>query len=199
MKRLGWMLLCASVGAFASPRAPTHAAVRRAVEQNQAALVQVRGPRAAGPGVVVGQDGEVLTSVQYVSLEDARVKVAGVERPAKVLAANAALKVAVVELRPEAPLKASAVRMVEELEAGTWLIGLWRDKKGVVRPALGQVRRSRQGFLETSVYLRSGGPLYDAQGRLVALCVQWRKRGCLALPIPAVKSELLAATAAAAP
>lgn len=187
------LFVCLAAPALAAPKAPTHAAVRKAVEHNRAALVHVTGPKGSGPGVVVGQRGEVLTSVQYVSLYDARVKAGDADLSARVIAANAALRIAVVGVEGDRALKASPVRLLQKFEPGMWLVGLRRDRKGVVRPALGQVKRARKGFVETSVYLRSGSPLYDAQGRLVALCVQWRKQGCVALPIPAVKNELVAA------
>lgn len=186
----------------AAARKPTNAALRKAFENNAQAVVEVVGPHKSGAGVVVGASGQVLTSVDYVSLEEATVKVAGQPFRARVVMANAALKVAVVavELPQAAPdagappaFRPPAVRLDETFAAGTELLAIVRDQAGELAPRLVEVSRGRQvtsPFVEVNAPLPNGTPLFDPQGRLVALAVQRRKSSARALPVPEVKGQL---------
>jgi hypothetical protein len=198
---------CAAIAALllaAAARKPTNAALRKAFENNAQAVVEVVGPHKSGAGVVVGAGGQVLTSVDYVSLEEATVKVAGQPFRARVVMANAALKVAVVamELPRAAPdagvpgppaFHPPAARLDETFAAGTELVAIVRDQAGALAPRLVEVSRGRKAtspFVEVNASLPNGTPLFDAQGRLVALAVQRRKSSARALPVPEVKGQL---------
>ena len=179
--------------ALAGP--PTRAALRKAFEANRPTLVEVVGPRRSGTGVMVGTSGQVLTSVEFVGLEKAKIRRDGQESAAKVRLANAALKVALVELEPPGEYPATAVRLTEPAE-GDWLVAILRSRKGELSPVLAQVARAsseRSPFLELDRPLAAGTPLFDAQGKLVALSVGGARRA-RALPIPALKVELAAET-----
>ncbi len=126
------LLLALSIATSAGPKAPTSAAYRKTFENNQHTLVEVIGPSHRGPGVIVGEAGEVLTSVDNVGLTEAKVRFGKTEQPAKVVLANAYLKVALV--RPERPpgLRAPAVRAAETFEAQALAD---RDREGALGAA----------------------------------------------------------------
>lgn len=192
-----WVLvafLTASPAAFAAPRAPTSASLRKTFEASRRSIVEVVGPHRHGPGVIIGAAGQVLTSVDYVGLYDAHVKRGGQTQPARVRAANAGLRFAVVEVKANEQLPSAAVRLDAALLPGMWLVAVEPARKGELHPVLAQIRRgAQQGspFIELNVSLAAGTPLFDTTGKLVALAVgQSGRRGRKALPVPEVKTEL---------
>lgn len=200
------LLASAALGGAPPPKKPTNAALRKAFENNARSVVEVAGPHASGAGVVVGAGGQVLTSVDFVSLEEATVKVDGQSLRARVVMASAELKAAVVvvDLSAAAPdagtpapapafPRPPAVRLDETFTAGTELVAIARDPAGALQPRLAEVSRGRKvtsPFVEVNVPLPNGTPLFDAQGRLVAIAVQRRKSSSRALPVPEIKGPL---------
>ena len=86
-----------------------------------------------------------------------------------------------------------AVRLDETFQVGTELVAIARDQDGFLRPRLVEVSKGRKvdsPFVEVNASLPRGTPLFDAQGRLVALAVQRRKSSARALPVPEVKGQL---------
>jgi hypothetical protein len=183
---------------------PTSAALRKAFEQARRSVVEVRGPRKSGAGVLVGRDGHVLTSVDFVGLEEARVVFQGKELQGRTVMASAPLKAAVVAAVAEeggGEFPAAAVQLEEAFREGTWLVAAERGANGQPHPRLVQVYRGRKvtsPFVEVNAPLPNGTPLFDPQGRLVAMAVQRRRRTARALPMPEVK-VLLAQAEAASP
>jgi hypothetical protein len=172
---------------------PTRATLQKVMELHERSVVRVRGPRRTGPGVIVGSGGQVLTSVEHVSLEAAQVDYAGRTLPATVVLANAALKFALVA-PPRGTYPAVPVRVGTEGTAGQWLIGVVRGgKRQPSQPKVGRARAAPAPFFDVDLALAPGSPLFDASGRLVAVAVQRRGRGCRALPLSAVKVHLAAA------
>lgn len=173
---------------FASaPGRPSHAALRKAFEQNAATLVEVSGGRRSGTGVVVGAEGHIVTTVDHVGLYEAKVKLGDRVVPAKVLSANALTKIAVLSISE--PLRAPAVRTDAPLAKGDWLIGL-REKRSFA----GQIingRSSKSPFIITALPLPPGSPLFDSKGRLVAVVVERvGKIGSKALPLKAIQAQV---------
>lgn len=169
---------------------PSHADLRKALALHERSVVRVRGTREAGPGVIVGTEGQVLTSVRHVSLESAQVEYAGQTLPATVVLANAYLKVAVVAA-PPGTYPAAPVRVTTESPVGQWLIGVIPGRgKRKDRPAAALARKAPAPFFDVDLALPPGTPLFDTNGRLVAVSVQRRGRGCRALPLDAVKRQL---------
>jgi len=172
---------------------PTRADLQKAVELHERSVVRVLAPRKAGPGVFVGSQGQVLTAVDHVSLEaTTEVEFGGQRLPASVVLANAYLKVAVVAAPsgtyPSVPVKVSA----EGLD-GQWLIGVirGRGKKAPSQPFTAVAKSAKQEpFVDVGIPFAPGTPLFDTQGRLVAVVVQRRTGGCRALPLSAVKLQL---------
>lgn len=160
-----------------------------AVETLSAALVEVSGPRARGPGVVVGADGQVLTSVRFVGLDEASVVTGGESHGGEVLAADARLGVAVVKAGG-GPWVAAATRQREDCRKGERLVALTRSGEGATSTQLGTVLRmgtEARPFLQTDLRAAPGTPLFDARGRLVAVLVDGRGR---ALPVSMVRRLL---------
>lgn len=192
---LALLPLCLALTARAAgAERPTRADLQKAVELHERSVVRVLAPRRAGPGVIVGTEGQVLTAVEHVSLETTEVEFEGQRLPASVLLANAYLKVAVIAAPsgtyPSVPVKVSA----EGLD-GQWLIGVirGRGKKASSQPFTAVARRARQEpFLEVDIPFTPGTPLFDVKGRLAAVVVQRRAGGCRALPLSAVKLQLAA-------
>lgn len=182
-----------STGVLAAEK-PTRADLQRTLALHERSVVKVRGERASGPGVIVGAGGQVLTSVRHVGLEAARVEFEGQTLPATVLLANALLQVAVVA----APAGTyPAVPVSTGTPAGQWLIGVVPGRgKRQDTPTAGLARAAPEPFIDVDVALPPGSPLFDTRGRLVAVAVQRKGRGCRALPLDAVKQQLVTRTAA---
>ena len=160
-----------------------------AVESLSAALVEVAGPRASGPGVVVGADGQVLTSVRFVGLDEVKIQSGGAAHDGTVLAADGRLGVAVVKAAG-GRWPAVASRHKEESRKGERLVAVTRDRAGEAATQVGTVLRvgtEARPFLHTDLRAAPGTPLFDARGKLVAILVDGRGR---ALPVSAVRRLL---------
>lgn len=168
---------------------PPPAALRKAFEHNQGSVVTVRAGGRSGPGVVVGAHGQILTSVEYVSLYAAEVIFGGRAHPAEVLLADASQGIAVVQLRTAEGLRAAPVAADAKLQPGQALVAVRVDRSGT-RPLLTQVRRlSRDGeSFQLSDRLPKGTPLFDARRQLVGIVTGGRK----ALRLEPVKQKLSA-------
>lgn len=176
--------------AFAEDR-PTMADLRKVLALHERSVVKVHGARKAGPGVIVGTEGQVLTSVSNVRLDSAQVEYAGQALPAKVVLANAYLKVAVVAA-PAGDYPAVPVRTATDSPVGEWLIGVvpGRGRHATDTPRAGLARKAPAPFFDVDLALPPGSPLFDTHGRLVAVSVQRKGRGCRALPLEAVRQQL---------
>lgn len=183
------LLFLGTTAALAAPPRPTSASLRKSFEANAERVIKVQGPKKGGPGVLVSKDGHVVTSVDYVSLEKATLKLNGSEVPAEVVFADARLKVAVV--RPlSGEFHAAPVELQKTLAAGDWLLAISPKKGGGAEPKVGQVLRAaneKTPFIETDLFFPPGTPLFDAKGRLLAVLVTAKGR---ALPLPVIKAKL---------
>jgi hypothetical protein len=191
------LVLLASAAWAARPVAearPTRATLQKVLELHERSVVQVRGPRGAGPGVIVGGEGQVLTSVAHVSLDvGAEVKHGESTLPARVVAAHGTLKYAVVAAPsgtyPAVPVRPDGV-------PGQWLIGVVRGRDQRQTPRIAQAREAPEPFLDVDLALAPGSPLFDAQGRLVAVVVELRGRRARAVLLGAVRTHLVATASA---
>ncbi len=193
---LALLVLCLTAPASGAER-PTRADLQKVVELHERSVVRVHAPRRAGPGVIVGTEGQVLTAVDHVSLETTEVEFAGQRLPASVVLANAYLKVAVIAA-PSGTYPSVPVKVSSESLDGQWLIGVMRGqgKKAAALPFTAVGRRAKQEpFVDVDIPFTPGTPLFDVQGRMVAVVVQRRTGGCRALPLSAVKLQLASAAA----
>jgi hypothetical protein len=193
LRLLALVLSLLTTSASAAER-PSRADMQKALALYERSVVEVKGPRGNGPGVIVGAEGQVLTSVHHVSLETAEVRYEGQKLPATVVLANAYLKVAIVAA-PSGSYPAVPVRVAADRPVGQWLIGIVHGRgKRKARPLAAQAKKAPEPFIDVALPLPPGSPLFDTQGRLVAVSVQRRSRGgCRALPLEAVKRQLAAA------
>jgi hypothetical protein len=193
---LRFALLCCvlALPAAAADAPPTRAALQRALEAHQRSTVEVQGPRSSGPGVIVGVDGQVLTSVHYVGLYEAGVLDArGGHRAAQVERASATLRVALLQLGGEGH-PAASVALLPERAQRPWLIGVVDAGGKRARAKAARAAPAHGPFLRVPLGLEPGTPLFDTQGRLVAVAVTRRgARACDVLPLSAVKQQLGAA------
>jgi hypothetical protein len=111
-----------------------------------------------------------------------------------VVLANASLKIAVIAA-PSGTYPSVPVKVLPDGLDGQWLIGVVRGRgKRPAEPFTAVARRAKQEpFVDLDLPLTPGTPLFDTQGRLVALVVQRRPSGCRALPLSAVKLQLASA------
>src|SRR5690606_2374774 len=121
--------------------------------------------------------------------ETASVELAGSRLEAAVRLASIDSRFAVVKL-PGGTYPAAPVRARTASLAGTWLIGIVKTARGKATPTAVVPRPARAPFLSVGLPLAPGSPLFDADGRLVALAVERRGGGCLALPLDFVKARL---------
>ncbi len=190
--------ICLLTIASAQPAGrPSSAALRRTYESSRASFVQIIGPKRSGLGIIVGAGGEVLTSVDYVSGDGAKIRWQGRELPARVTLADARLKVALLEISAPGSFPSVAVKLHESLDAGSWVVGILRPQSAKPSVLVGSVLRpnsEQEPFAETDLALPNGSPVFDAQGRLIAVAVQQRpKRGALVLPLAKIKAQLAGA------
>lgn len=173
---------------------PSRADLQRVLELHTRSSVRVRGPQQAGPGIIVGADGQVLTSVTHVGPQSAQVEHDGNALTARVVLSSAVLQVAVVA-GPQGTWPAAPVRLVPEGLAGRWVVGVLPGRKKGQRdtPKAAVAKTAPAPFFDVDLTLAPGSPLYDGDGRLVAVVVQRRGRGARALPLSAVKAELASA------
>jgi hypothetical protein len=172
---------------------PTPAALRRAVQAAAPALVEVKGPKAHGSGIVVGNGGEVLTSVRFVSLKKAKVRAAKGRADATVIAASAYLGTALVRPDKQLATRAVAVKGTAPLAMGGWLIAVDRKHPSRATPVRILTAQSASAFPQLATPLEPGTALFDSQGRLAALVTQRRGNLSVAVKLEAVKAQLAAA------
>ena len=190
-------LLLAPAASAAPPVAearPTGAPLQTVQDLHERPVGGGRGPPGSRPGVIVGSEGQVLTSVKHVSLDEgSEVRHGDNTLPARLVKAHAPLKFAVVAA-PSGTYPAVPVRPDGVL--GQWLIGVVKGRDKRETPKVAQAREAPEPFLDVDLALEPGSPLFDAQGRLVAVVVEQRGRRARAVLLSAVKTHL-AATASA--
>ncbi len=205
--RLALLILVVSTSAASTsqaspPARPTDGSLRRAWERNAHTVVEVsRKDGRRGAGVIVGADGHIATSTHNVDFETATVHLDGQSHTARVIAADARTRVALLQLSLPAdhgPLRAPEANTKATLEKAHWLVGIEPNDKGT-KPALGKVLQpvtSPRPHLLTELSLPPGSPLFDERGRLVALVVERSGRhASLAVPLSTVQAQAQAALA----
>lgn len=197
-------LLVSSAWASPPPR-PSDGALRRAWERNAHTVVEVsRADGRKGAGVIVGAGGHIATSTHNVDFERATVHMEGKSLPARVIAADARTRVALLELSlptDHAPLRAPEAHVTASLVKAGWLLGIEPAGK-TTRPSVGRVLQpvaAPRPHLIAGLALPPGSPLFDERGRLVALVVERAGRhASLAVPLSTVQAHAKAAVQAQA-
>ncbi|MFN0063151.1 MAG: hypothetical protein ACKVPX_11630 [Myxococcaceae bacterium] len=177
----------------AAPRPPA-GQLRRAFEAAQAVLVDVESKRGRGLGVRVGPSGEVITTVDAITLEEASVKTASGASAARVLFAQAHLGVALIQADAAGDFRATAVR-TKPIDADTWLVGIAQSRAKRARPSIGRVLKApaaEAAFFETDLALPRGSIVFDAEGRFVGVVLSKSSRGARVTWVHAIREQLAA-------
>ena len=186
------LLALALLLAAPTPPRPTAAALQRAVEAAERALVEVHGRRPGGAGVLVGAQGQVLTALRFVDAEGANVRLGTTVLAARLLLASPTLRVAVLHMVGPGPYPAIPVRL-QPPAVGEWVVGivLLADGAPEARPGrLARVPGEEGPWLEVAVRLPPGSLLLDSAGKLLGVVVETRPASALAAPVAAVRAEL---------
>lgn len=177
--------LILNLAVSAAPQ-PSRAALRRAVEADSSAAVQVRAGARLGPGLQVGASGEVLTTIDFITEAPSRLQRGEMTCEARLVHASAESRLALVAC--DAPLAESPIAVSgRELSAGQWVIAVVRSKRAA-SPRPVRLFAEKDGTLY-SPPLPLGTPLYDEQGRLAGLVSARERRGARVLPISALKEH----------
>jgi serine protease Do len=141
--------------------------------------LQVGNTGASGSGVVVNKEGLILTAAHVVEGSEKVMVIFpnGRRLPGKVLGANATRDEAMVQIEGPGPFPFALVGDSDTLKAGTWVIALGHsagfDPARTPPVRFGRVISINPGnFMTTSCTLiggDSGGPLFDLDGRVVAI------------------------------
>jgi serine protease Do len=169
------------VSAQATVRDPSEAVVIRVARQAMPAVVAVGVRGGSGSGVIVRQDGIIVTNAHVVrnatevevGLSDGR-RVRG-----RVLGSDPTVDVAVVQVQ-EANLPAAPLADSDQLEVGQTAIAIGNPiglERTVTTGVVSAVNRSPRGFelgglIQTDAAINpgnSGGPLVDSQGRVIGI------------------------------
>ena len=160
------------------------ATVKRVVDRSTACTVGVMIGMGAGSGVIVSEDGLVLTAA-HVSGEPGKdctlILPDGSRIKGKTLGTNDKLDSGMIQITDKGPNKDGKWPFIPmgksvDLKKGQWLVALghpggWkRDRPPVAR--LGQVMDSSKDVVRSSCTLvggDSGGPLFDLEGNVVGI------------------------------
>ena len=160
------------------------ATVKRVVDRSTACTVGVMIGMGAGSGVIVSEDGLVLTAA-HVSGEPGKdctlILPDGTRIKGKTLGTNDKLDSGMIQITDKGPNKDGKWPFIPmgksiDLKKGQWLVALghpggWkRDRPPVAR--LGQVMDSSKDVVRSSCTLvggDSGGPLFDLEGNVVGI------------------------------
>ena len=195
---LGLLLISVPLQLRAAERAPTRAALKRALEAYRHSAVEVWNTErsARGAGVIVGTNGEVLTAASIASGRKAsefRVRLPDGPQPAVVSLQDDRLRVALLTLQSAASPSAAAVGALPANTRRPWLIGIERGTKGKLHPRATRAQPGHGPFLDVDLKLDPGAPLFDSAGKLVAIVVERRNRTtCRVLPVATFKQFVLA-------
>jgi S1-C subfamily serine protease len=169
------------VSTQATVRAGEEAVVIRVARQATPAVVAVAVPGGSGSGVIIRQDGVVITNAHVVrNATEVEIGLADGRRVAgRVIGRDPSVDVAVVRVQaanlPAAPLADS-----DQLEVGQTAIAIGNPiglERTVTTGVVSAVNRSPRGFelgglIQTDAAINpgnSGGPLLDSQGRVIGI------------------------------
>jgi serine protease Do len=149
------------------------------VKRAEKSTVCLRVGRAFGSGVVVTEDGLILTAGHVVGKPGRRVEVTfsnGDRAVGTSLGRDRALDSGMVQLPKDRKWPFAPMAPADSFTAGSWCLALghpggYDDRRGIVA-RLGRVIASRKRFIQTDCELvggDSGGPLFDMRGRVIAV------------------------------
>lgn len=190
MKRVFLSLLCLGALAATHAREPVRTPAELAALQEKVRQVAARTMPAtvslmsaqtgsSGSGVVVAKDGLILTAAHVVQGAESMLVIFpdGKEAEGRVLGANYSKDIAMVRLPADRPWPFVPMGQSKSLNAGDWVVALGHsagfDAARTPPVRFGRVvSRGPGNFITTDCTLiggDSGGPLFDVNGKLVAI------------------------------
>jgi serine protease Do len=172
------------------------------------AIVRVtdRKTEVTGSGLIASADGLVLTNHHVVERADkVEVSVPGRKQPyrAEVLGNDKQTDLAVLRIRPEAPLRAARFGRIEDVRVGQWVLAIGNPYGLDGTVSLGIVSAKGRNleipellndFIQTDAMIdrgSSGGPLVDLEGRVVGINSRGQGRGIgFTIPVDTVLDVL---------
>ncbi|HYH65224.1 MAG TPA: S1C family serine protease [Urbifossiella sp.] len=170
-------------GSIADLRA-LEVATKRVVDKTTAATVGLFIGMGAGSGVIVNEDGLILTAAHVSGAPGTKCKVIlpdGTEVTGKSLGTNTKIDSGMIQITdkaktPDGKWPTVALGKSGDLKKGQWVVTLghhggWRPGRPPVA-RLGQVLDSQKDLIRTNCTLvggDSGGPLFDLDGKLVGI------------------------------
>jgi S1-C subfamily serine protease len=167
--------------AVVTPTAPEQAVIE-VTRRVSPAVVSIFSRAGSGSGVIIRQDGVILTNAHVVgNMNEVTVGLAtGEERIGRVLGRDGALDIAVVQIEAPQPLPAAVMGDSDLLQPGQVAIaignpaGLERTVTTGVVSALNRAigRPGLEELIQTDAAINpgnSGGPLLDSQGRVIGI------------------------------
>jgi serine protease Do len=140
-----------------------------------------------GSGLIISKDGQVLTNAHVVANADeiTVTLINGESYAAKLLGADEAVDLAVLQIQPKKPLDAAELGDSDKVKVGQWAIAIGNplgfdhsvtvgviSAKGRTNVFGGSGAGRYQNFLQSDASINqgnSGGPLCDAQGRVIGI------------------------------
>ncbi|MFK7850693.1 MAG: S1C family serine protease [Akkermansiaceae bacterium] len=154
-------------------------ALKEALPKAKAATVCLQVGKGSGSGVIVSEDGLVMTAAHVSTGVGKKLTVVmpdGTKLKAKSLGLRADVDAALVQITDEGPFPFVEINETGDTELGDWIFSLGHsggfdeDRGAVVR--LARLVRIANNTIQTDGTLiggDSGGPLFDMDGRLVGI------------------------------
>jgi len=153
--------------------------LRSLLPQTKAALVSIEAIDGAGSGVIVSEDGLVLTAAHVIGTTGKKMFVRlpdGKRAPAVSLGGSEISDAGMLQITKKKKWPFVQMAASNSAEVGDWCFGLGHpggfDKKRGIVVRIGKVIANKDETMQTDSRLLggdSGGPLFDFEGRLIAI------------------------------
>lgn len=153
--------------------------VTAVVEKAAPATVCVRAGGGSGSGVIISEDGYVLTAGHVIGEPGQRVTFVfpdGSTARGESLGMNVGIDSGLMKITDEGPWPFVEIGNLEEVRVGTWVIAMGHpggfDAERPIVTRLGRVYRMRDNYIQTDCTIiggDSGGPLFDLDGKVIGI------------------------------
>ena len=153
--------------------------VTAVVEKATPATVCVRAGGGSGSGVIISEDGYVLTAGHVVGEPGQRVTFVfpdGSTARGETLGMNVGIDSGLMKITDEGPWPFVEVGDLENVGIGTWVVAMGHpggfDAERPIVARLGRVYRMRDNYIQSDCTIiggDSGGPLFDLEGRVIGI------------------------------